>query len=111
LADLAVEMVKVADGACSSHHLAVIQTDERDRLREALAADGIATAIHYPTPCHRQRAYLAHQTPPLPVVERAADRILSLPMFPHLSDAQVRRVAGSISRALAAFTISWEAAK
>jgi dTDP-4-amino-4,6-dideoxygalactose transaminase len=103
LAGLPVEPVRTAAGACSSHHLAVIQTAHRDVLRRRMAAEGISTGVHYPVPCHRQPAFAAEHTPPLPVVERAADRILSLPMYPHLTDADVRRVADAIDRALAEF--------
>jgi dTDP-4-amino-4,6-dideoxygalactose transaminase len=101
LSGLAVQMVGTAEDACSSHHLTVIQTAHRDRLLQRLAAEGIASGIHYPVPCHRQRAFLTEKTPCLPVVERAADRILSLPMFPNLTDAQIERIADGVHRALA----------
>jgi dTDP-4-amino-4,6-dideoxygalactose transaminase len=100
LTDLPVEFVGTAAGACSSYHLAVIQAAHRDELRQRLIAEGISTGIHYPIPCHRQRAFLTHQTPSLPAVERAANRILSLPMFPHLTDVQITHVADAIDRAL-----------
>ena len=100
LSDRAVQMVGTADYACSSHHLTVIQTSHRDKLRQSLAAEGIASGIHYPVPCHQQRAFLTDKTPCLPVVERAADRILSLPMFPNLTNAQIERVADAIHHAL-----------
>ncbi len=101
LAGLPVEWVKGAAGACSNHHLAVVQAPHRDELRQRLAAEGIGTGIHYPVPCHRQPVFLPENTPPLPVVERAADRILSLPMSPHLREAAMGRVADAIGRALA----------
>jgi dTDP-4-amino-4,6-dideoxygalactose transaminase len=100
LAGLPVEMVGTAAGACSSHHLTVIQTAHRDKLRQRLATEGISTGIHYPIPCHRQRAFLTDKPPSLPVVERAAGRILSLPMSPHLTDAQITRIADTIDRTL-----------
>jgi dTDP-4-amino-4,6-dideoxygalactose transaminase len=96
---LPVEMVATAPGARSSHHLAVIRTEGRDELRRFLAAEGIGTGIHYPVPCHRQEAFADMAAPPLPVVERLAGRILSLPMCPYLTDAQVARVADAIHRA------------
>jgi dTDP-4-amino-4,6-dideoxygalactose transaminase len=102
LAGLPLERVRIAPGATSSHHLEVIQTGGRDRLREALGRDGIATGIHYPIPCHLQPAFAAAALPRLPVAEGAAARILSLPMHPHLSEADVQRVAAAIARALAA---------
>ena len=103
LSDAPVQMAGTAEGACSSHHLKVIRTGHRDRLRQSLAAEGIVTRIHYPIPCHRQRAFLTEKTPHLPVVERAADCVLSLPMFPNLTDAQIGRVADAVRRALANF--------
>jgi dTDP-4-amino-4,6-dideoxygalactose transaminase len=101
LSGLAVEMVGTVEDACSSHHLTAIQAPHRDKLRRCLAAEGIASGIHYPVPCHRQRAFLTEKTPYLPVVECAADRILSLPMFPNLTDAQIGHVADGVHRALA----------
>ena len=101
LAGLPVQPVEVAPGARSSHHLAVIQTAHRDELRRRLADEGITTGIHYPIPCHRQRAFDAGAAVPvLPVSERAAERLLSLPMFPHLTDAQIARVVDVMGRAL-----------
>jgi dTDP-4-amino-4,6-dideoxygalactose transaminase len=100
LAHLPVQMAEIADGACSSHHLTVIQTAHRDKLRQRLAEEGIATGIHYPVSCHRQKAFLTKNPPRLPVTEQAADRILSLPMFPHLTDAEIERVVDCVNRAL-----------
>ena len=71
----------------------------RDALAQALAREGIATAIHYSEPLHRLPAF-AGETPPLPRAERAAREVLSLPMGPHLSEQQLDRVASSIRSAL-----------
>jgi dTDP-4-amino-4,6-dideoxygalactose transaminase len=98
LAGLPVEIVSIAARACSSHHLMVIQTPRRDELRQELDADGVTTGIHYPIPCHRQQAFRTNGTPSLPVAECAAARILSLPMFPHLTNAQIARVGDAIER-------------
>lgn len=108
LRELAVEPVHTAAGACSNCHLAVIQSPHRDHIRERLRAEGIATAIHYPIACHRQPALGSLDTPCLPVAERAADRVLSLPMTPHLTQAEVGRVAKAINRALAALDVAHE---
>ncbi len=97
-------MVRIADGAVSSHHLAVVQVDGRDAVRRALAERGIGTGIHYAIPCHRQPALADLPAVSLPVVERAAGRILSLPMFPHLDDARVARVVEALADALAPST-------
>lgn len=108
LHELAVEPVHVAAGACSNWHLAVIQSPHRDHIRQRLHAEGIATAIHYPIACHRQPALDSLNPPSLPVAERAAGRVLSLPMSPHLTQADVGRVAEAIGRALATLDVVHE---
>ena len=101
LADLPVTTVQNAPGAFSTYHLAVIRTAWRDDLRERLASEGIATGIHYPTPCHLQPAFAGEDVPSLPVAERVAEQILSLPMYPHLGEAEIAFIADAIDRALA----------
>ncbi|MDQ3276284.1 MAG: DegT/DnrJ/EryC1/StrS family aminotransferase [Actinomycetota bacterium] len=73
------------------HHLAVVQVDDRARVTGALTAGGIGWGVHYPLPCHRQPAFLDPGVR-LPVVERAADRIMSLPLSPTLRDDEVARI-------------------
>jgi dTDP-4-amino-4,6-dideoxygalactose transaminase len=77
------------------YHLYVIRTQNRDRLQKYLAEAGIGTGIHYPIPLHLQSAYyrLGYLKGEFPVSERAADEIISLPMFPGLSAVQQERVA------------------
>ncbi len=90
---------------CSEHvyYTYVIQTDDRDGLRAALAAQGIQTGIHYPLPLHLQPACAAFACPQgtLPVTERLASRILSLPMFPELTRDELERVCVCIREYLA----------
>jgi dTDP-4-amino-4,6-dideoxygalactose transaminase len=76
----------------------VIQAKHRDTLRAKLAAQGIQTGIHYPLPLHLQPACAAFACPPgsLPVTERLASHILSLPMFPELTDEEMNRVCEGI---------------
>jgi dTDP-4-amino-4,6-dideoxygalactose transaminase len=74
------------------HHLAVVQVPDRAKATAALDAAGVGWGVHYPVPCHRQPAFAEFADGPLPVAERAADHILSLPMFPALTTAQVQRV-------------------
>jgi len=100
LTGLPVRLVHTAPGASSCHHLLVVQMPHRDEVRQALAAEQISTGLHYPIPCHRQTPFMTGTGAALPVVETAADRILSLPMFPHLTDTQIRCVADAIFRAL-----------
>lgn len=80
------------------YHQYVIQLDDRDRLAEHLDAAGIGTAVLYPEPVHRQPAYrdLALLAPDLSASERACSRVLSLPIGPHVTTADVERVAASV---------------
>jgi dTDP-4-amino-4,6-dideoxygalactose transaminase len=76
----------------------VIRTADRDGLAEHLKTLGIATGLHYPVPVHLQRCYASWGYRPgsLPVTEKAAAEILSLPMFPGLTAEQQQRVAVGI---------------
>jgi dTDP-4-amino-4,6-dideoxygalactose transaminase len=90
-----VAVLPAAEGHAG--HLAVGLSDERDAVRAALAAQGIQTDVHYPIPDHRQPAYAAELADvSLPVTEWACDRVLSLPCFPELTDAEVERVCGAL---------------
>jgi len=84
-------------------HLYVIQVDSRDSVLQALRAEGIGAGIHYPIPCHLQGALssLGYQKGDFPVTEAAANRILSLPLYPEISPDQQKRVAQALSAALA----------
>jgi len=84
------------------YHLYVVQVDERDAVREKLGADGVESGIHYPVPLHLQPAYAALGYGPgaFPVSERLAPRILSLPMFPELADAQIEYVVDRLAAAV-----------
>ena len=100
-----VHQVEIASMASPVHHLEVVQVDDRDRMRERLAALGIGTGIHYPVPCHRLPAYerfrRGETASPLHVAETTADRLLSLPMFPHLGRDDVARVCAALGDVLA----------
>jgi dTDP-4-amino-4,6-dideoxygalactose transaminase len=75
-------------------HLFAVEVDDRDRVRDALRAEGIGAAVHYPRPAHLNPAWaqLAAKGD-LPAAERLAERTLSLPMFPGITGAEVERVA------------------
>ncbi|HXV93561.1 MAG TPA: DegT/DnrJ/EryC1/StrS family aminotransferase [Pseudonocardia sp.] len=79
------------------HHLAVVQVEDRAEATRRLDAARVGWGVHYPVPCHRQPAFAEFADGPLPVAERAAGRVLSLPMASTLTDAQVDRVARSLS--------------
>lgn len=83
----------------NTYHTFVIQVDERDALRRHLSDHGIGTAIHYPVPIHLQPAAeaLGHGVGDFPVVERQAERILSLPVHQFLSDDDVDYVADCVN--------------
>jgi dTDP-4-amino-4,6-dideoxygalactose transaminase len=88
--------------ATPAHHLAVAVLPEgssRDAVRNAMAARGIQTSVHYP-PIHRFSAYrrLATQRP-LPVTEAVASRLLTLPLYPHMTEAEALAVASAVSAA------------
>jgi len=84
---------RVAEGDVSSWHMFVIQAEERDDLNVHLAERGIQTGVHY-KPVHLYPCYGQKQS--LPVAERAFESILTLPMYPDLTDDEVQRVVESI---------------
>jgi dTDP-4-amino-4,6-dideoxygalactose transaminase len=81
------------------YHLYVIRVQGRDALQSQLSSAGIGTGIHYPIPLHQQRAYenLGYNTGEFPITETIAPEILSLPMFPTLSEEQQQRVVETIA--------------
>jgi dTDP-4-amino-4,6-dideoxygalactose transaminase len=85
-------------GEVHVYHQYVVRAPQRDRLQAHLKALGIETGIHYPVPLHRQPAWLRSygESPALPRAERLAREILSLPVFPDLTDAEVEQVAGAV---------------
>jgi len=83
------------DYARHVYHVYAVQSQNRDELQKRLTAAGVQTGVHYPIPIHLQPAYasLGYKGGELPVTENLAERALSLPMFPELSDEQIGRVA------------------
>lgn len=80
------------------YHLYVVRTTKRQLWQDALSAQGIQTGIHYPTPVHLLPAFadLGYRAGQFPHSERAANEVLSLPMFPELTDAQGSEVARAV---------------
>jgi len=72
-------------------HLYVVQVEERDALQNYFLDKGVQTLIHYPTPAHMQKAYsyLGYKNGSLPITEHITKRILSLPMYPELTNEQI----------------------
>ena len=83
------------------YHVYAVRSGERDQLHQGLAAQGIQTGIHYPIPVHLQPAYADPQFGPgsFPEAERAAKEVLSLPMFPELTDGQIADVVAAVKAA------------
>jgi dTDP-4-amino-4,6-dideoxygalactose transaminase len=97
-----VTVPQTADGNEDVWHLYVVQVEERDRVLAALNAAGIGAGIHYPTPIHLTGAYasLGYGQGAFPVAEAAADRILSLPIYPHITAAQQEQVVEALAAAV-----------
>lgn len=91
----------VPDWAEPSWHLFPVRHPQRDALRDALASAGVETLIHYPIPPHLQRAYadLGFARGAFPIAEEVADTVLSLPIGPAMSDAQVDAVIAAVRAA------------
>jgi UDP-2-acetamido-2-deoxy-ribo-hexuluronate aminotransferase len=90
------------DNIKDSHYLYVIETEKRDKLAEKLKENNIETGIHYPIPLHLQPslAYLKYKKGDFPVAERVAERILSLPMHPNLSQEIQMKIIGIVKEFL-----------
>lgn len=104
LAGAPLRLPETAAGADHVFHLFVARHPARDRLRADLAAAGIGTLIHYPSPVHLQSAYahLRERCGTLPVTERLAGEILSLPLYVGLGDERLARVVVAVERSSAA---------
>ncbi len=73
-------------------HLFVVRSGARDRLREHLAKSGVGSEVHYPIPDHQQSAFAGARAPALPVTERLAREVLTIPLHASLRDEEVDRV-------------------
>ncbi|GAA2796634.1 DegT/DnrJ/EryC1/StrS family aminotransferase [Saccharopolyspora taberi] len=84
------------EGRC--YYVYSLQAERRDELRDHLAARGIGSHVYYPAPLPKQPAFAPHAAPggEWPNAQRACDRILALPIYPHLTDAEVERVADAV---------------
>lgn len=86
------------------YHQFTLLTDERERLQEALTKAGIASAVYYPIPLHLQEVFrnsAACRHGDLPASEDAARRVLSLPMFPEITEEEIQRISDVINGATA----------
>ena len=103
-----VRLSAVAPPARHVYHLLVVRVAGRDALRAELGRRGIETGVHYPVPCHLQPPLRQFTDRPLRVAEQAAGELLSLPMFPHLTEGQVEFVCESLGDALGKVTAGTE---
>ena len=96
-----VRLPKARPGCRHVYHVFAVRTDDRDKLRDVLGAQGIQTGIHYPIPVHLQPAHadLGYHAGDFPNAEAAAREVLSLPLFPEMTRDQVETVAAAISAA------------
>ena len=86
----------VSDPASHVHHLYVIQTEQRDGLRRHLVDCGIETMVHYPSLLHKEPLFCRAEQSPVPIAERIANNILSLPLYPQMKDEEVHTVIEAI---------------
>jgi dTDP-4-amino-4,6-dideoxygalactose transaminase len=99
LAGVPIELPYVPNWAEPSWHLFVILAKEREALQEQLSGAGIQTLVHYPIPPHLQQAYAdaGIDRGSLPIAERLASEVLSLPIGPHLTPEDACEVASAVA--------------
>lgn len=92
-----VRLIDEAPASAPVYHLMIVRVDagKRDAIRAAMGERGVATAIHYPTPMHLQKAFahLGQGAGSCPIAERSVREMISLPMFPDMTTQQVDYVA------------------
>jgi dTDP-4-amino-4,6-dideoxygalactose transaminase len=91
---------KVHQNATHVYHLYIIRTTKRDELQQYLTQQGIGTMIHYPMPPHLQEAYsfLGHKKGDFPIAEELANTMLSIPLYPGMTQEQTQQVANAIKQ-------------
>lgn len=99
-----VAVPKVRSGCEHVYHVYAVLVDQREKVQEALASDGVQTGVHYKLPVHLQPGYsqLGYGKGDLPIAEKVASQTLSLPMYPELKDEEVEVVSERLALALKA---------
>ena len=108
LAACGVEVPHLRSGAQPVFHQYVIRTAKRDLFRQRLTTKGIGTGIHYPVPVHLQPAYIGRvqlAKGGLLQTEKLANRIVSLPIYPQLTEDQTTRVVAAVNEVAAEFVL------
>jgi dTDP-4-amino-4,6-dideoxygalactose transaminase len=101
LKDLPIKLPKVRENVSHVYHLYVIKSKRRDKLKNYLKQNNIYTMIQYPVPIHKQKYYkniIDHKK--LPNSENITKEILSLPMYPELTDQEIKQVITTMHNAL-----------
>jgi dTDP-4-amino-4,6-dideoxygalactose transaminase len=82
----------VKDSVRHIYHVYAIRSKKRDELFNRFKANGVGTVIHYPIPLHLQKAYenLGYKSGDFPIAEMLAKEVISLPMFPHIKESQIK---------------------
>jgi dTDP-4-amino-4,6-dideoxygalactose transaminase len=98
LAGLPITVPRTRTGVGHVFHLYVVACDDRNDLKSHLLTAGIGAGIHYPVPVHRHQGYLEYLrvAGELPITNQLAERVLSLPIYPELEDAEIERVVETI---------------
>jgi dTDP-4-amino-4,6-dideoxygalactose transaminase len=93
----------VSDDVEPVYHIYALRLDDREKVQGDLKRQGISTGVHYPIPLHLQPAYrgLGYERGDFPESEQAAAQVLSLPMYPELTDEQVERISKAVKTAIA----------
>jgi dTDP-4-amino-4,6-dideoxygalactose transaminase len=98
LASTEVQVITPIPGSTSSWHLLVVRSNQRDALSTHLDHEGVGNLIHYPTPPHLTRAYIdSGRLSALPITERTASEVLSLPLFPGLTSQEIDDVVEAVA--------------
>jgi dTDP-4-amino-4,6-dideoxygalactose transaminase len=84
------------DGATSTWAQYTLQVEDRAKFQADLKAAGVPTAVYYPIPLSRQKAYAHYPSAPTPVSEALSSRVVSLPMYPYLEEAAQNRVIAAV---------------
>lgn len=97
-----VTLPSEAQGRTHVYHVFAVRVPNRDRVMKALSDRGVGCGVHYPVPIHLQPAYksLGHKSGDFPVAEQCANEFLSLPMFPELTEVQVKDVVAEFGAVL-----------
>ena len=99
LADASVERPAERAPVRHSYHLYVVRTPRREAMLRHLAEEQVGASVHYPSPVHLQPAYrrLGYRAGDFPEAERACREVLSLPLYPELTEPEVHRVVSAIA--------------